>query len=78
MMNLTTYITDPDGLQAFYGAIINAHETYAPLEKFGKFYYKQVRELTGCAPNSPIDLTMSIKPLFFPKIGQSHEIQSYQ
>ncbi|MFH1159346.1 MAG: 4Fe-4S dicluster domain-containing protein [bacterium] len=66
-MNLTTYITDPAGLEQFYEAVIRAHETYAPVEAFGKFDYKQVKSLSECNPDSSIPLTMSVKPLFFPK-----------
>ncbi|MBL7137906.1 MAG: 4Fe-4S dicluster domain-containing protein [Bacteroidales bacterium] len=66
-MNLTTYSTDSAGLQAFYEAIINAHETYAPVEKFGKYDFKKVDSLAGCDPDSPIPQTMSVKSLFFPK-----------
>ncbi len=66
-MNLTTYITEQAGLHAFYEAIVAAHETYAPVEKFGKFDYKQVSSLSECEPDSAIEQTMSIKPLFFPK-----------
>jgi len=67
MKNLTTYITDPAGLQTFYEAIVNDYETYAPVEKFGNFDYKQIKTLSECNPDSPIEKTMSIKPLFFPK-----------
>jgi ferredoxin len=43
------------------------HETYAPVEKFGKFDFKQVKSLSECDPESPISKTQSIKPLFFPR-----------
>ncbi|MFH1937329.1 MAG: hypothetical protein ABIK52_07185, partial [Bacteroidota bacterium] len=66
-MNLTTYCTDSAGLQTFYEAIIHAHDTYAPVEKFGKFDFKKATSLSGCNPDSPISRTMSVKPLFFPK-----------
>jgi sulfhydrogenase subunit beta (sulfur reductase) len=66
-MNLTTYSTDPAGLQAFYEAIISAHDTYAPVEKFGKFDFTRVDSLSTCNTDSPIPKTMSVKPLFFPK-----------
>ncbi|TSA28053.1 MAG: hypothetical protein D4R67_04595 [Bacteroidetes bacterium] len=66
-MKLTTYSTDQAGLQAFYEAIIRAHDTYGPVEKFGKFDFKKVNSLSECDPESPIPRTMSVKPLFFPK-----------
>ena len=47
--------------------IIGKHETYAPVEKFGKFDFKHVTILSECDPDSPIAKTMSVKPLFFPK-----------
>ncbi len=75
-MNLTTYITEPAGLQSFYEAIVAAHETYAPVEKFGKFDYKQIKALSECQPDSPIEQTMSIKPLFFPKSARIMKFES--
>ncbi len=74
-MKLTTYITEPAGLQSFYEAIVAANETYAPVEKFGKFDYKLIKALSECQPDSPIEQTMSIKPLFFPK---SARIMKYE
>jgi len=66
-MNLITYITDPAGLQKFYEAVISTHATFAPVETFGKFDYKPVTSLSECDPGSPVPLTRSMKPLFFPK-----------
>ncbi|MEI6456170.1 MAG: 4Fe-4S dicluster domain-containing protein [bacterium] len=66
-MSFSTYSTDKTGLQKFYEAIIGKHETFAPVEKFGKFDFKKVRTLSECDPDSPIAKTMSIKPLFFPR-----------
>ena len=54
-------------MQKFYEAIIGKNETYAPVEKFGKFDFKRVTSLSECDPDSPISKTMSIKPLFFPR-----------
>jgi sulfhydrogenase subunit beta (sulfur reductase) len=66
-MSFSTYSTDKPGLQKFYEAIVGKHETYAPVEKFGKFDFKKVGTLEACDPDSPIAKTMSIKPLFFPR-----------
>jgi ferredoxin len=66
-MSFSTFVTDKAGLQKFYGAIVASHETYAPVEKFGKFDFKRVSSLTECDPDSPIAKTQSIKPLFFPR-----------
>jgi formate hydrogenlyase subunit 6/NADH:ubiquinone oxidoreductase subunit I len=66
-MNVLLFETDKAGLQKFYEEIIGKFETYAPVEKFGKYDYKKVSKLTECDPDSPIETTMSIKPLFFPK-----------
>jgi len=66
-MSFSTFVTDNAGLQKFYEAIIAAHETYAPVEKFGNFDFKRVTRLTDCNPASPIAQTRSIKPLFFPR-----------
>jgi sulfhydrogenase subunit beta (sulfur reductase) len=66
-MNFTTFVTDNPGLQKFYEAIMANHETYAPVEKFGKFDFKRVTRLSECDPASPIAGTQSIKPLFFPR-----------
>jgi sulfhydrogenase subunit beta (sulfur reductase) len=66
-MSYSTFITDKAGLQKFYEAIISEHDTYAPVEKFGKYDYKKVASLNECDPDSPIPMTMSVKPLFFPR-----------
>jgi sulfhydrogenase subunit beta (sulfur reductase) len=66
-MSFSTYITDQAGLQKFYEAVIGNHPTFAPVEKFGKYDFRQVKSLPECDPDSPIAKTMSIKPLFFPK-----------
>ena len=66
-MNLSIFETDKAGLQKFYEGVIGNNETYAPVEKFGKFDYKRVSKLSECDPDSPIEMTMSVKPLFFPK-----------
>jgi len=66
-MSVETFVTDKAGLQKFYEAIIASHETYAPVEKFGKFDFKHVIRLSECDPESPIAKTQSIKPLFFPR-----------
>ena len=66
-MSVETFVTDKAGLQKFYEAIMASHETYAPVEKFGKFDFKQVKSLSECDPESPISKTQSIKPLFFPR-----------
>jgi len=66
-MNVLLFETDKAGLHKFYEEIIGKFETYAPVEKFGKYDYKKVSKLTECDPDSPIETTMSIKPLFFPK-----------
>jgi sulfhydrogenase subunit beta (sulfur reductase) len=62
--------TDKAGLQKFYEEIIGKFETYAPVEKFGKYDYKRVTKLAECDPDSPIETTMSVKPLFFPKTAK--------
>ena len=62
--------TDKAGLQKFYEEIIGKFETYAPREKFGKYDYKRVSKLDECDPDSPIETTMSIKPLFFSKTAK--------
>jgi sulfhydrogenase subunit beta (sulfur reductase) len=62
--------TDKAGLQKFYEEIIGKFETYAPVEKFDKYDYKKVSNLSECDPDSPIETTMSIKPLFFPKTAK--------
>jgi len=66
-MSFTIFETDKEGLATFYQEIIAKNETYAPVEKFGKYDYKRVHNLLECDPASPIALTMSVKPLFFPK-----------
>jgi sulfhydrogenase subunit beta (sulfur reductase) len=66
-MSVETFVTDKAGLQKFYEAIMASHETYAPVEKFGKFDFKQVTRLSDCDTESPIARTQSIKPLFFPR-----------
>ena len=66
-MSFETYITDKNGLQKFYEAVIAKNETYAPVEKFGKFDFRRVANLAQCNPDSPIAKTMSAKPLFFPR-----------
>jgi formate hydrogenlyase subunit 6/NADH:ubiquinone oxidoreductase subunit I len=74
-MSFSTFVTDIAGLQKMYEAIISKHETYAPVEKFGKFDYKKVSSLKECDPDSPIAATMSVKPLFFPR---SSKIMKYE
>jgi sulfhydrogenase subunit beta (sulfur reductase) len=69
-MNVFTVETDKAGLQKFYEEIIGKFETYAPVEKFGKYDYKKVTKLDECNPDSPLETTMSIKPLFFPKTAK--------
>jgi ferredoxin len=66
-MNVETFITDQAGLSKFYEAIIAKNETYAPVEKFGKFDFRRVTSLGACNPDSPIAKTMSAKSLFFPR-----------
>lgn len=66
-MSVETFVTDKAGLQKFYEAIIAKNETFAPVEKFGKYDFKQVKSLAECDPESPIAKTMSAKPLFFPR-----------
>jgi len=66
-MSVETFVTDKAGLITFYEAIMASHETYAPVEKFGKFDFKQVKSLAECDHESPIAKTQSIKPLFFPR-----------
>jgi ferredoxin len=66
-MSFSTFVTDKAGLQKFYEAIMASQETYAPVEKFGKFDFKRVSALSECDPESPIAKTQSIKPLFFPR-----------
>jgi ferredoxin len=66
-MSVETFVTDKAGVHKFYEAIMAGHETYAPVEKFGKFDFKQVKSLSECDPESPIAKTQSIKPLFFPR-----------
>lgn len=66
-MSFTTFVTDKSGLQKFYETVIGKNETYAPVEKFGKYDFKRVSKLSECDPDSPIEKTMSAKPLFFPK-----------
>jgi ferredoxin len=62
--------TDKAGLHKFYEEIIGKFETYAPVEKFGKFDFRKVSRLEECDPDSPIETTMSVKPLFFPKTAK--------
>ncbi len=69
-MSFSTFVTDKTGLQKLYEAIISKHETYAPVEKFGKYDYKKVSSLKECDPDSPIAATMSVKPLFFPRASK--------
>jgi ferredoxin len=66
-MSVAPFVTDKAGLQKFFEAIMASHETYAPVEKFGKFDFKHVTRLSECDPESPIAKTQSIKPLFFPR-----------
>ncbi len=66
-MSFETFVTDKTGLQKFYEAIIEKNETYAPVEKFGNFDFKRITRLSECNPESPIEKTRSIKPLFFPR-----------
>ena len=69
-MSVILMETDKAGLQKFYEEIIGKFETYAPVEKFGKYDYKKVSKLVECDPDSPIETTMSVKPLFFPKTAK--------
>lgn len=69
-MSVETFVTDKAGLQKFYEAIIARNDTYAPVEKFGKYDFKQVKSLSECDPESPIAKTMSAKPLFFPRAAK--------
>jgi formate hydrogenlyase subunit 6/NADH:ubiquinone oxidoreductase subunit I len=69
-MSVFSVETDKAGLQKFYEEIIGKFETYAPVEKFGKYDYKRVSSLKECDPDSPIETTMSVKPLFFPKTAK--------
>jgi len=69
-MSVNLIETDKAGLQKFYEEIIGKFETYAPVEQFGKYDYKKVSRLSECNPDSPIETTMSIKPLFFPKTAK--------
>ena len=69
-MSVILMETDKAGLQKFYEEIIGKYETYAPVEKFGKYDYKKVSKLGECDPESPIEMTMSVKPLFFPKTAK--------
>ena len=66
-MNFSTFVTDKTGLDKFFETIIEKTEAYAPVEKFGKFDFKRVSSLSECNPDSPLEKTMSAKPLFFPK-----------
>ncbi|MFZ4522965.1 MAG: 4Fe-4S dicluster domain-containing protein [Bacteroidales bacterium] len=66
-MSVETFVTDKAGLHKFYEAIMAKRETYAPVEKFGKFDFKRVSRLSECDPESAIAMTQSIKPLFFPR-----------
>lgn len=66
-MSVEIFVTDKAGLTKFYEAIIAKHETFAPVEKFGKFDFKRVTGLSMCNPDAPIEKTMSAKPLFFPR-----------
>ncbi|MCK9618836.1 MAG: 4Fe-4S dicluster domain-containing protein [Lentimicrobiaceae bacterium] len=66
-MSYQIYQTDKAGLAQFYENIIGKNETYAPVLNFEKYEYKKVSKLADCNPESPIVLTMSMKPLFFPK-----------
>jgi len=66
-MSVDIFVTDKTGLQRFYETIIEKNETYAPVEKSGKFDFKRVTRLSECDPASPIEKTRSIKPLFFPR-----------
>jgi sulfhydrogenase subunit beta (sulfur reductase) len=66
-MSVETFVTDKAGLVKFYEAIMASRETYAPVEKFGKFDFKRVAHLSECDPESPISKTQSIKPLYFPR-----------
>jgi len=66
-MSVEIFVTDKAGLAKFYEAIIAKNETYAPVEKFGKFDFRLVSSLAECNPDSPIARTMSAKPLFFPR-----------
>jgi len=69
-MSVNLIETDKAGLQKFYEEIIGKFETYAPVEQFGKYDYKKVSRLSECNPDSPIETTMSIKPLFLPKTAK--------
>ncbi len=69
-MSVEIFVTDKAGLQKFYEAIMANHETYAPVETFGKFDFKRVARLTECDPESPVAKTRSIKPLFFPRTSR--------
>jgi formate hydrogenlyase subunit 6/NADH:ubiquinone oxidoreductase subunit I len=75
-MSFSTFVTDKAGLQKLYEAIISEHETYAPVEKFGKYDYKKVSSLKECDPDSPIAITMSVKPLFFPRSARIMKYES--
>jgi sulfhydrogenase subunit beta (sulfur reductase) len=69
-MSFSTFVTDKSGLRKFYETIIGKNETFAPVEKFGKYDFRRVSDLSECNPDSPIATTMSAKPLFFPKAAK--------
>ncbi len=74
-MSVMLFETDKAGLQKFYEEIIGKFETYAPVEKFGKYDYKRISKLNECDPDSPLETTMSVKPLFFPKTAKVMKFQ---
>ncbi len=73
-MSFSTFVTDKSGLLKFYETVIGNNETYAPVEKFGKFDFKRVSNLSECDPESPIAKNHERKTFVLSEIGQGHEI----
>ncbi|MBF0408770.1 MAG: 4Fe-4S dicluster domain-containing protein [Candidatus Riflebacteria bacterium] len=66
-MQKTIYQTDSEGLKKILSEAVGKYETYAPVEKFGRFFYEKVGSVKEFELVSPIEKTLSVKPLFLPQ-----------
>ena len=77
-MSFSTYVTDKAGLQKFYEAVIGSHETYAPVEKFGKYDFKKVASPFGVRSRFTHCEDHEREASVLPEIGEDHEVHGNQ
>ena len=69
-MKMPIYETDGAGLEKFYAEVRKRHETYAPVESFGRYSYRSIGDSDRFFPKAPIEKSLSIKPLFLPQTSE--------